>query len=375
MAKQTQITIFNLLDKYLTSLGVPKSVLNIELLPARYEEFYSFLLQNEHNLVAHNKKGSSGSQTHISVSRRNGGGKVFFTDAQFASATTTNTLETAQPFKFFEANIAAMLARRSTKLSANVIATAPQGTYITGSANVISGTGTKWLGIHSGNTQIHLGKNNIDSKEFLDFRLGILLGDYLVFLKDKYSNDVLAISLPYEFVKKYTVVKPKPVAKAVLQKTKDEDNAADALYVAATGSSITPIVTNTPQPAPSPKAKKPGKPRYSANPAIGKGALQQAGYTCENCGGTTFTARSTGKAFMEPHHLIPISQQGLYSNNIDITQNLICLCPNCHSQIHYGLKNDIKTMLRKFLTARQTDLKNLGGIDIDESTLFAYYKL
>lgn len=56
MAKQTQITIFNLLDKYLTSLGVPKSVLNIELLPARYEEFYSFLLQNEHNLVAHNKK-------------------------------------------------------------------------------------------------------------------------------------------------------------------------------------------------------------------------------------------------------------------------------------------------------------------------------
>ena len=41
----------------------------------------------------------------------------------------------------------------------------------------------------------------------------------------------------------------------------------------------------------------------------------------------------------------------------------------------YGLKNDIKTMLRKFLTARQTDLKNLGGIDIDESTLFAYYKL
>lgn len=94
-----------------------------------------------------------------------------------------------------------MLARRSTKLSANVIATAPQGTYITGSANVISGTGTKWLGIHSGNTQIHLGKNNIDSKEFLDFRLGILLGDYLVFLKDKYSNDVLAISLPYEFVK------------------------------------------------------------------------------------------------------------------------------------------------------------------------------
>ena len=375
MAKQTQITIYNLLDKYLTSLGVPKSVLNIELLPSKYEDFYSFSLQNEHNLVAHNKKGSSSGQTHISVSRRNGSGQVFFTDAQVTSATKTNTLETAQPFKFFEANIAAMLTRRNTKLSANVIATASQGTYISGSANLINGTGTKWLGIHAGSTQIHLGKNNLDSKEFLDFRLGILLGDYLVFLKDKYSNNVLAVSLPYEFVKKYTVVKPKPITKAVLQKTKDEDNAADALYVAATSSSVSPIVTNAPQPAPSPKAKKPGKPRYSANPAIGKGALDKAKYICENCGGTTFTARSTNKAFMEPHHLIPISQQGFYSNSIDITPNLICLCPNCHSQIHYGLKNDIKTMLHKFFLARQADLKNIGGIDIDESTLFAYYKL
>lgn len=59
MAKPKQITIFDLLDKYLTSLGVPKSVLNIELLPSRYEDFYSYLLQNEHNLVAHNKKGQA----------------------------------------------------------------------------------------------------------------------------------------------------------------------------------------------------------------------------------------------------------------------------------------------------------------------------
>ena len=375
MAKPKQLTIFDLLDKYLTSLGVPKSVLNIELLPSRYEAFYSYFLQNEHNLVAHNKKGSSGSQTHISVSRRNGGGKVFYTDEQFASANKGNTLESDQPFKFFEANIAAMLARRITKINNTVIATEPKGTYTTGSANLIYGKGTKWLGIHSGSTQIHLGKNNLDSNEFLDFRLGVLLEDYLVFLKDKYTDYVLAVSIPYEFENKYKVIKPKPVAKTAIQKTKDEDNVADAIYVAATGSSVTPITTNTPQPAPTPKATKPGKPRYSANPAIGKGALQKAGYTCENCGSKTFTARSTNSSFMEPHHLIPISQQGLYTNNIDITQNLICLCPNCHSQIHYGLNDDIKIMLRRFLSARQADLKDLGGIDIDESTLFAYYKI
>lgn len=376
MAKAKQITIFELLDLYLTSLGVQKSVLNTALLPSKYEDYYSYLLQNEHNLVAHNKKGSSGGQTHISVSRRNGGGQVFFTDAQYASATPTNTLESTQTFNFFEANIAAMLNRRNTKLSASVIASTPAGTYTTGSSSIISGTGTKWLGIHSGSAQIHLGKNNLDSNEFLDFRLGILLGDYLVFLKNKYTDVVLAVSLPYEFVKKYTVVKPKPIAKSVKQKIKDEDDAADALYISsAGGSSVTPIITSSPQPAPTPKPKKAGKPKYIANPAIGKGALQQAGYICENCGNPTFTARSTGNDFMEPHHLIPISKQGLYVNDIDITQNLICLCPNCHSKIHYGIKSDVEIMLRRFLAARQTDLKNLGGIDIDESTLFAYYNI
>lgn len=376
MAKTKSITIFELVEKYLTNIGIPKSILNVALLPSKYENFYSFLLQKEHNLVSHNKVGSSGSQTHISVSRRNGGGQVFFTNAQYSTATKTNTLESAQNMLFFEANIADMLARRTTKISSSVISTSPVGTYAIGSSNIISGTATKWLGIHNGNIQIHLGKNNLDSNEFLDFRLGILLGDFLVFFKNKYSNDVLAISLPYEFVKKYTVVKPKPIAKAIAQKTKEEDNAADALYISSSsGSSVTPIITTGPKPAPTPKPKKPGKPRYTANPGIGKGALQQAGYICENCHNSTFTARSTGNDFMEPHHLIPISKQDLYSNDLDITQNLICLCPNCHSKIHYGLKNEIKIMLQTFLTARQGDLKTLGNIDIDASTLFAHYKV
>lgn len=376
MAKK-QVSIFSLIEKYLSSIGVQKSVLNTALFPGKYEDYYSFLMQNEHNLVAHNKKGSSSGQTHISVSRRNGGGEIFFNNSQFSSyATTGNTLESAQSMIFFEANIADMLARRTRNISASVIPSTPQGTYALGSSNIINGTATKWLGAHSGRTQIHLGKSNLDSNEFLDFRLGILLGDYLVFLKDKYSNNVLAVSLPYEFVKKYTVIKPKPIAKTVIQKNRDEDNAADAIYISsATSSSVAPIITASPQPAPAPKAKKAGKPRYTAKPAIGKGALVQAGYICENCGNGTFTARSTGQNFMEPHHLIPISKQGLYSQDIDITQNLICLCPNCHSKIHYGVKSDIQTMLRTFLSARQIDLKNLGGIDIDESTLFAYYNI
>ena len=377
MAQKKQLTIYQLLEKYLLSVGIPQSTLNIALLPAKYEDYYSCMMQTEHNLVPHNKRGSSGGQTHISVSRRNGAGEIFFTNPQFASYTVNrNTLETSQDMVFFEANIASMLTRRNTKLSSSVIASPPNGTYNSNSINLIAGTATKWLGSHSGNTQIHLGKTNLDSDVFLDFRLGILLGDYLVFLKEKYNNNVLAVSLPYEFMKKYTVVKPKPIAKTVIQKTKDEDDAADAIYVSSsTRSSITPIITTTPQPAPAPKAKKAGKPRYIANPAKGKGALHNAGYVCENCGNGTFTARSTGHDFMEPHHLIPISKQGLYTQDVDITQNLICLCPNCHSKIHYGVKSDVELMLKQFLAARQNALAVQGGIVIDESTLLAYYNI
>lgn len=77
---------------------------------------------------------------------------------------------------------------------------------------------------------------------------------------------------------------------------------------------------------------------------------------------------------MEPHHLIPISLQGYYKHDIDITSNLICLCPNCHKRIHYGTKDDVKKMLTKFHNARQADLKTCG-IDIDLITLFAYYNI
>lgn len=130
-----------------------------------------------------------------------------------------------------------------------------------------------------------------------------------------------------------------------------------------------------PQPAPKPKSKKPGQARYSAKPSIGRGAIKKAHYTCENDSThITFTARRNSKNFMEPHHLIPLSKQYLFEHNIDITANIISLCPNCHSKIHYGTVDEIKDLLRKFLALRSTDLATCGII-IDEATLFALYEL
>ena len=77
---------------------------------------------------------------------------------------------------------------------------------------------------------------------------------------------------------------------------------------------------------------------------------------------------------MEPHHLIPISAQELYDQRIDITSNIICLCPSCHKMIHLGKREDVVKMLDRFLSDRKSDLSTCG-IDIDINTLLAHYNL
>lgn len=377
MAKK-QISALDLANRYLTKLGVQKTVLNRALLPSKYEDAFMCVPQRKSNVVAVNKRTLSGNQTHIAVSKT--AWEVFFTPAQTgAYATTKATCETDQTYNIFEANMYDMLDRRSKRTSAIIEATTPAGTYSSGTSTILSGTGRKWIGEQNHETQVHLGRITGDSTLFKDFRLGILIDDYLLFFKEKHTDKVLAVSIPQEYAKRFRIsnvkaFKPSP-AKAKQQK--DTNTTADALYVSsATSSTVTPAFSpNTPQAAPPPAPGRAGKPRYKADPAIGKGALQRAGYVCENCGNGTFTARSTGNDFMEPHHLIPISCQGDFTQKIDITSNLICLCPNCHSQIHYGVKTDIAVMLKKFLAARKADLKNYGGIDIDENTLLGYYKI
>lgn len=371
------ITVFELIEKYLSCIGVQKEVILTTLIPGKYEDYFMCTQQTKSNVVASNKRGLSGNQTHIAVAKK--AWEVFFTPTQTSAyQTTRNTYETNQEFIFFEANIADLLTRRNSKSSKQITPSVPFGNY-TASSNILSGTGRKWIGEQSRATQVHIGKSTLDSDIFKDFRLGILIDDYLLFFKEKHTDRVLALAIPYEFIKRYNI---KNIKSRKLPVTKQNARnqaiiSAHSQYIDTTNNpSITASLSpNNPQPAPAPKKSTGEKPKYIANPSIGKGALQKAGYICENCGKGTFTARSTGNNFMEPHHLIPISYQGNYSNTIDITSNLICLCPNCHSQIHYGLKSDIEAMLKKFLALRKEDLKNNGGIDIDENTLLAYYDI
>lgn len=117
--------------------------------------------------------------------------------------------------------------------------------------------------------------------------------------------------------------------------------------------------------------------RYSKNPIIGKIALQNADYKCENVSDhTTFTSNTTNKPFMEAHHLIPISYQGCmwdkFGVNIDCVENIASLCPNCHRAIHYSIKSTKRELIEKLYNSQRKKMMGIGlAVTLEE--LFEIY--
>lgn len=89
--------------------------------------------------------------------------------------------------------------------------------------------------------------------------------------------------------------------------------------------------------------------------------LVMANYMCEiDKNHQTFIAEKTNKAYMESHHLIPMKLQNDFDYSLDIYANIICLCPVCHRQIHYGLKKDRRNLIQMLYDKRAERLGNSG---------------
>lgn len=376
MATTPKITVFELIEKYLTGIGVSKSVASIKLLPAKFEPIIYRVSLAKSNIVLNNKNGSGSHETHIAVAKPKW--SLFFSATDITDYETTgNSHEALQSFEFFEANIADMLTRRAATASPFLKTTATARGIYAVNDNILSGSADKWISSNNGSTQVRLSQSAKDSTSFSDFRLGIQIGDVLVMLKDKYAGDILAVSIPSSFANRYsisTVSASKHASSSAVKAAKAVEQNEDDKYVNATEDSVEIKLPAGPQPPVKASAGAKGK-TYKATPGIGKNALKSAGYICA-CDPlhTTFTARSTGHAYMEPHHLVPISKQGLFSAGLDVPENIICLCPTCHSKIHYGEKADIKNMLHSLFAGRTASLAT-RGITLTESELYALYDL
>lgn len=112
--------------------------------------------------------------------------------------------------------------------------------------------------------------------------------------------------------------------------------------------------------------------RYKTNARIAKTALNLANYTCEiNPEHKTFISK-LGKPYMEAHHLIPMASQKDFSINIDRIENIVSICPICHSAIHLGDMSTRLELLKKLYDLREEKLKK-AGLDISFGELFSKY--
>ncbi len=103
--------------------------------------------------------------------------------------------------------------------------------------------------------------------------------------------------------------------------------------------------------------------RYKTNYKLAKTVLKRCDYKCEygkliGVDHITFTSQSN-LPYLEAHHLIPMKAQKDFENiNLDRVENIVGLCPMCHSIVHYGNFDEKEKVLKKLYDERITLLNN-----------------
>tara|TARA_Y100000588_G_C14237534_1_gene917997 strand:- start:159 stop:1049 length:891 start_codon:yes stop_codon:yes gene_type:complete len=101
-------------------------------------------------------------------------------------------------------------------------------------------------------------------------------------------------------------------------------------------------------------------------------SIQNASNKCElNASHKTFTLES-GLTYVEAHHLIPIAKQTKLGINLDIPQNIVALCPNCHRAVHHAEKIARLDILKILYKMRVSKLQS-AGIKISLSQIAKMY--
>lgn len=100
-------------------------------------------------------------------------------------------------------------------------------------------------------------------------------------------------------------------------------------------------------------------------------ALKIANFKCEiNTGHPTFIRKKQDVPYTEAHHLVPLAYSELFQYSLDIEENVVSLCSNCHNEIHYGKNAAI--LIKKLFDDRKELLKQ-AGICLSERELLSMY--
>ena len=98
-------------------------------------------------------------------------------------------------------------------------------------------------------------------------------------------------------------------------------------------------------------------------------ALAKAKYKCEvDPSHKTFTSIAN-KPYTEPYHLIPLNRSYNFRPSLDVMENIVSLCPHCHSALLYGDNYDILSTLWK----KREEALAKCGIELSLEEFYAYY--
>lgn len=98
---------------------------------------------------------------------------------------------------------------------------------------------------------------------------------------------------------------------------------------------------------------------YIRDKKVAINALARANYSCEiDENHPTFIRRNVDVKYTEPHHLIPMAYSDLFNVSLDVEENIVSLCSNCHNLLHYG--RGFEFLLKKLYDERIEHLKKVG---------------
>lgn len=112
---------------------------------------------------------------------------------------------------------------------------------------------------------------------------------------------------------------------------------------------------------------------FKRDPNVAAEALKMADYSCENDATHRTFITSFGHQFMEAHHLVPMEFYEKFEFDIDVPENVVSLCPNCHRAFHHAEWKQKSELIEKFFEQRFQKI-HARGIFLDLSSLKEFYQ-
>lgn len=95
------------------------------------------------------------------------------------------------------------------------------------------------------------------------------------------------------------------------------------------------------------------------NPSVISSVLEKSNFSCFfDHNHTTFPSERRPN-YVEGHHIIPISLNDSFYEELDCEENIISLCPTCHKAMHLAT-NEFKEGLLSFILENNEDFKMFG---------------